>query len=37
MNKASMKSYIVDAMVKRNTNKDRVEQDWKTNKGRAVV
>ena len=37
MKKESMKSYIVDAMVKRNTTKDRVEQDWKNNKGRAVI
>jgi len=37
MNKADMKSYIIDAAVKRNTEKDRVEHDWTENKGRSVV
>ena len=37
MKKESMESYIVAAMVRRNTDKDRSEQDWKTNKGRAVI
>ena len=37
LNKVNVDSFIIDAMVKRNTNKDRVEQDWKNNKGRAVI
>ena len=32
-----MKSYIVDATVKRNENVDRKKKDWESNKGRCVV
>lgn len=37
LNTVNVDSFIIDAMVKRNINKDRVEQDWKNNKGRAVI
>ena len=37
MNKNNMKSYIVDATVKRNENVDRKKKDWELNKGRCVV
>lgn len=37
MKKAGMKSYVLDAIIDRNNNKDRTEQDWNDNKGRAVI
>ena len=37
MEEVGMKSYVLKAMVQRNQEVDRVEQDWKDNKGRAVV
>ena len=37
MNKNNMKSYIVEATVKRNENVDRKKKDWELNKGRCVV
>lgn len=37
MNHADMKSYIIHAAVTRNMEKDRVEKDWKENKGRSVL
>ena len=32
-----MKSYIIDNVVERNEKVDRPEQDWNSNKGRAVI
>ena len=37
MEKADLKSFLVDAAIIRNLNEDRPEQDWKSDKGRAVV
>lgn len=37
MREAGMKSYLFEAMNLRNDTVDRVEQDWSTNFGRAVV
>lgn len=37
MNKVGMKSFILDSVILRNKTKDRSEEDWKENKGRAVV
>jgi len=37
MEEVGMKSYVVEAMVKRNKEVDRAEQDWNENKGRAVL
>ena len=36
MNKYT-KSYVVDAIIRRNEEKDRPEKDWNENKGRSVV
>lgn len=32
-----IKSYIIDAVLKRNKNVDRPQQDWKNDKGRAII
>ena len=32
-----MESYIIKNMVERNEKVDRVEKDWNSNKGRAVI
>ena len=37
MKKVGMKSYIIDNVVERNEKVDRPEQDWNSNKGRAVI
>ena len=37
MDSVGMKSYILDSVIKRNVLKDRPEQDWCADKGRAVV
>lgn len=37
MKEKGMKSYLVKATVERNENVDRVEKDWKSSKGRAVI
>jgi len=37
MGEVEMKSYVLEAMVTRNNEVDRAEQDWNDNKGRAVV
>ena len=37
MSESGMKSYIIHAAIERNIKVDRVEQDWNSNKGRAVV
>jgi len=37
MKKQNMKSYLLDAAIKRNEEKDRIEKDWNNNKGRAVI
>jgi len=37
MEQSGMKSYIIDASIKRNELIDRPEKDWNTNKGRAVI
>ena len=37
MSDAGMESYIIEAAVSRNKQVDRKEQDWKDDKGRAVV
>jgi len=37
MKEKNMKSYIIDAVIDRNSNHDRKEQDWNDNKGRSVV
>jgi len=37
MSEACMESYIVEGAVARNKQVDRVEEDWKKDKGRAVV
>ena len=37
MKKVRMKSYIIDNVVERNEKVDRPEQDWNSNKGRAVI
>jgi len=37
MNVDNVKSYILKAAVDRNNTKDRPEQDWKLDKGRAVI
>jgi len=37
MKKADVEPIILDASIKRNTTVDRPEQDWKKDKGRAVV
>jgi len=34
--KIGMKSYLIDAAIKRNEEVDRTEKDWNLNKGRAV-
>ena len=34
---SNIKSYIIEAATKRNTEKDRPEKDWELDKGRAVV
>tara|TARA_R110001599_G_C12103695_1_gene647272 strand:- start:56 stop:907 length:852 start_codon:yes stop_codon:yes gene_type:complete len=34
---SGVKSYIIDAAIKRNIEVDRPQQDWKSNKGRSVV
>ena len=37
MEKAGMKSYILNAVIDRNENVDRPQKDWKDKKGRAVI
>lgn len=37
MNEFGMTSYIVESVLKRNIQVDRVGQDWKLDKGRAIV
>jgi len=37
MNKIGMKSYVLHGALERNHNVDRKEEDWKNDKGRAVV
>jgi len=37
MDSVGMKSYILDSIIKRNVLKDRPQQDWCADKGRAVV
>ena len=37
MENESMESYIIKNMVERNEKVDRVEKDWNSNKGRAVI
>ena len=37
MNKVGMKSYIISNVLKRNTEKDRPEQDWTLQTKRAVI
>lgn len=37
MKQSGMKSYILEATIKRNEEKDRPEHDWKSNKGRAII
>ena len=37
MKQKGMKSYMVKATVERNENVDRVEKDWNSSKGRAVI
>ena len=37
MKDQDIKSFILEAVHKRNNEYDRVEQDWNDNKGRAVV
>ena len=37
MNKIGMKSYVLSGALERNKEVDRKEEDWKDNKGRAVV
>lgn len=37
MNKAGMKSYILESTIKRNQEVDRTNNDWNENKGRCVV
>lgn len=36
-NDTSMESYIIESAVHRNENIDRVEQDWKLDKGRVIL
>ena len=37
MLKSGMSPYIIDAVISRNTTKDRKERDWEKDKGRAVL
>jgi UDPglucose 6-dehydrogenase len=37
MEEIGMKSYVMKSIVERNNNVDRMDQDWKEDKGRAVV
>ena len=37
MDTIAMDSYIIQAVIKRNEEQDRAEQDWKLNRGRAVI
>ena len=37
MEQSGINSYIIQATLKRNENVDRVEQDWRADKGRAVI
>ena len=37
MMKENMKSYVIDSIIERNENVDRIEKDWNNNKDRAVI
>lgn len=37
MENNGMKSYIIDAAIRRNEEQDRTEKDWEKNKGRAIL
>jgi hypothetical protein len=37
MEKSNMKSYVLDSIIRRNEEVDRIEKDWNVDKGRAVI
>jgi UDPglucose 6-dehydrogenase len=37
MEKSNMKSYVLDSIIRRNEEVDRIEKDWNANKGRSVI